>query len=114
MRELHRAIARRIAVEKPRLSGAEFRFLRKELSLSQVALAKWLELDEQTVSLWERGRFRIPVAPDRVLRQLVLEQYGGNARLKDLIERLAAQVDATLSTKRIFENRPRKGWVLAA
>src|SRR5258706_12534233 len=70
---LHRAIARKLAAEKPHLSGAEFRFLRKELALTQEALAELVATDAQTIALWERGKKRVPVGADRLIRHLVLE-----------------------------------------
>ncbi len=39
---LHKAIGMHLINNKPRLSPLEVRFLRKELNLSQVNLAKWL------------------------------------------------------------------------
>ncbi|MBK6454336.1 MAG: hypothetical protein KA760_07520 [Steroidobacteraceae bacterium] len=111
---LHRVIARTIAVEKPRLSGGEFRFLRKELGLTQTALAEWFGNDSQTIALWERGRKRVPQWADRLIRQLVLETQGRNQRLLDLIESLATKHDGTAADRLVFEERPRKGWVSRA
>lgn len=108
---LHRAIARTIAIEKPRLSGGEFRFLRKELGLTQSALAEWFGNEPQTIALWERGRKRVPQWADRLIRQLVLETQGRNQRLLDLIESLASKHDTAGGDRLVFEERPRKGWV---
>src|SRR5690606_8297361 len=60
--QLHQVIGRSLA-RKPHLTGTEFRFLRKEMGLSQKRLADMLGSSEQTVSLWER-RGRIPVGYD--------------------------------------------------
>jgi len=56
---LHQA-GRIFATEKKRLNGKEVRFLRTEMLLSQSSLARLLQLDEQTVARWEKGRTNIP------------------------------------------------------
>jgi DNA-binding transcriptional regulator YiaG len=86
---LHRVIGKAIA-RKPKMTGAEMRFLRKELGLSQGALAALLGTTEQTVSLWER-RGNIARAADRLVRLLYLEHIGSNPKVTELIERLAQQ-----------------------
>jgi DNA-binding transcriptional regulator YiaG len=47
---LHRAIGSIIA-KRPKLTGPELRFLRKEMGLSQKGLADFVGTSEQTVSL---------------------------------------------------------------
>ncbi|ABO57478.1 hypothetical protein Bcep1808_4514 [Burkholderia vietnamiensis G4] len=84
---LHRAIGRALA-RKNHLTGAEFRFLRKELDLSQHRTAEMLGTTEQAVSLWER-KGKIPKTADRMFRALYLETVDGNVKLKELIERIA-------------------------
>ena len=85
---LHRAIGSALA-RKPRLTGAEFRFLRKELGMSQSALAAMIGTSEQNVSLWER-RGKISRPADRLVRPLYLEHIGKNPKILDLISRLNA------------------------
>ena len=55
------------------VSGADYRALRKELGVSQVTLAKRLNLDFVTILRREKGYF--PVHPEALLaiRYLVLE-----------------------------------------
>ncbi|MGH8189845.1 MAG: helix-turn-helix domain-containing protein [Rhodanobacteraceae bacterium] len=110
---LHRAIGRCLATEKPKLTGREFRFLRKELGLSQAAFAAAVGKDAQTVALWEKGKTRLPVWADRVMRKLYLEAVGGNEKLRDLLDRLTNQDEQQREAKWIFEERPRKGWSTA-
>lgn len=82
---LHRAIATSIA-RRPTLTGAELRFLRKELGMSQRALAELIGTSEQNVSLWER-RGHIPKVSDRMIKLIYLEQANGNVKIRELIER---------------------------
>jgi len=70
---LFAAIGEAVA-RKRDLSGAEVRFLRKRLELSQAELARCLQTSEQTVSLWERGKIRIPGSESLLLRVLYLER----------------------------------------
>ncbi|MBP8306368.1 MAG: helix-turn-helix domain-containing protein [Burkholderiaceae bacterium] len=84
--ELHQVIGRALA-HKAHLTGAELRFLRKQLGLSQAALAHLVGGSEQTVSLWER-RGKIPKASDRLIRAVYLEQIDGNVKIQNLLTEL--------------------------
>ena len=83
---LHRVIGRAIA-RKSHLTGAELRFLRKELGMSQSALGAMVGTSEQNVSLWER-RGKMPRAADRLVRLLYLEHIADNPKICELINRL--------------------------
>jgi putative transcriptional regulator len=83
---LHRAIGRAIAV-RPRLTGAELRFLRKEMELSQRALGELVGATEQNVSLWER-RGHIPKTAARLLKLLYLSRLDGNVQVCKAIDAL--------------------------
>ena len=112
--ELHRAIARAL-LTRPRLSGREFRFLRRELDLSQAALAEMLGNSEQSVALWEKGR-GAPKWADRLIRALYREHAEGNARLSEIFSRAEAKAAARQSTAAAkvvrlnFEKPTRGGW----
>jgi DNA-binding transcriptional regulator YiaG len=99
--ELHRAIALSLANHKPHLSGGEFRFIRKELGLSQAALAGVLGNDAQSIARWEKGG-RIPRMAERFVRALYREHAEGNARIGELIERIG-QLDRRPETRLVFE-----------
>ena len=86
---LHRAIARQI-VRLPRpLGGAEFRFLRKQLELSQAGLAGYLGCNPQALARWEKGKSRIPKPAERLLRAFYRESDEGNAQIRELVERIS-------------------------
>lgn len=107
---LHRAIGKALA-RKSYLTGAEFRFLRKELDLSQHRVADLLGTSEQTVALWEK-RGKIPKTADRMFRAIYLETVDGNVKLKELIECIAG-LDRKVDEKMIFEDTE-QGWLPAA
>lgn len=69
--ELFMAIAFRLATKEERLTGAEFRFLRKRMELSQSELAKLLLVNEQTVANYEKGKTD-PGPADTAVRLLFL------------------------------------------
>jgi DNA-binding transcriptional regulator YiaG len=104
---LHHEICRRLIAYKPHLSGAEFRFIRKELDLSQAGLAEILGNDAQSIALWER-KGRVPVWADRFIRALYREHADGNAKIVELVDRLK-QIDEAEHERVTFE-RTGKGW----
>ena len=100
---LHRVIGKAIA-HRPKMTGAEFRFLRKELGLSQTGIAGLVGTSEQTVSLWER-RGSIPKAADRLVRLIYLEHIGNNAKVRELVDRLSQQDEHEFLDKLTFAER---------
>lgn len=104
---LHRAICRRLIATRPRLSGAEFRFIRKELDLSQAGLAGILGNDPQSVALWER-KGTVPMWADRFIRALYREESEGNAQIRALVQRLNRLDEA--ERERITFERTGRGW----
>lgn len=65
---LHDLIARNLLSKKSLLSGKEIRFLRKNLGLTALALAKVLGVNNATVSRWEHDEHPIQEPTDRLLR----------------------------------------------
>ncbi len=108
---LHRAIGQSLA-RQPVISGREFRFLRNELGVTQLALAQALGYaDAQALAKWEKGA-RVPHAPALILRQLYLESVDRrHARLGTLLSALQVASEHAPPAKLVFEERPRKGWV---
>ncbi|ALM84123.1 DNA-binding transcriptional regulator [Bordetella sp. N] len=108
--ELHGVIGRSLA-EKPTLTGAEVRFLRKEIGMSQRLLAQFLGTTEQTVSLWERGA-NVPDSEARLMKAVYLEKVDGNVSVVDLLQHLI-ELDRKDSEKLVFEDTE-EGWKIAA
>lgn len=86
--DLHKAIARSIVDDASPLDAQTFKFLRKELGMSQRQFGEFLDMTEGSVSLWERARQPIPQAAQIFIRALVKEKCSGNAELMKTIERL--------------------------
>ncbi len=108
---LHKLIGT-IITKRPKLTGPELRFLRKEMAMSQKALATFVGTSEQNVSLWER-RGRVPQAADRLIKLAYLETISsdGNVQIRALIDRLN-DLDATAQEQMRFEKT--KEWKKAA
>ena len=103
---LHRALARALS-NKPRLSGTEVRFLRKEMGLSQRGLGELLGVTDQAVALWER-KGRLPKTADRLLRLIYVEHDRGNAPIRTTIQRIN-DMDAQ-DREQIIAETARGGW----
>jgi DNA-binding transcriptional regulator YiaG len=111
---LHRVIGRWLCAYRPRLSGAEFRFLRHELDLSQAALAGLLGNDAQSVALWEKGKVKVPAWADRLMRALYREHMGENVKIRALIEKVVSLETEKPRAIRFEAKETRKGWTLKA
>jgi DNA-binding transcriptional regulator YiaG len=68
---LHRAIGLHIAEKPEPIIGTEFRFLRRQLALTQEALANRMHVSDQTIANYEKGKTGLGPA-DPFLRALYL------------------------------------------
>jgi DNA-binding transcriptional regulator YiaG len=83
---LHRAIGETLA-KKAWLTGAEVRFLRKEMDMSQRALGNLLGNTDQAIAKWEKLG-KVPKTADRMIRLIYLEHIGGSVPIRQTIERI--------------------------
>lgn len=79
-----RAMIGRTVPRRPRLTGTKLRLLRKEMNLSQAALATLIGCTEQNASLWDR-KDTMPKTADRMIRLLYREHVGKNVKVLKLI-----------------------------
>jgi transcriptional regulator with XRE-family HTH domain len=63
---LHRAIGLHIIEKDEPMNGAEFRFLRKEMGLTQAELGESLQVSDQTIANYEKGNTAIGPAESSV------------------------------------------------
>ncbi len=83
---LHRAIGVALC-RKSHLTGAEVRFMRKEMEMSQRGLGSLLGITDQAVAKWEKFG-HVPKTADRMIRLIYLERIGGNVPIIETIERI--------------------------
>lgn len=107
---LHKAIGKWL-VQKPHpFVGAEVRFLRVEMELTQRDLAGIIGATEQTLRLWEKQRKKsVPGPADRLLRALYSEFLGNNVRIRTMLEHLA-DLDRQENERTCFGQGSNKRW----
>jgi len=88
---LHRAIGMHLIEQKRPLTGAEVRFIRHELDLSQRGLGDLLDKSGQTVARWEKGEVQIDGTAERLLRLLYKNHAQPSSRtaIRKTLESLA-------------------------
>lgn len=107
---LHKVIGQSIVDEPRAINGAELRFIRVEMDLTQARLASLLGTEEQTLRRWEKARTKaVPGPADRMLRALYREYSGNDGNVRRMVERLAG-LDAESPVRRMRFKETRKGW----
>lgn len=88
---LHNAIGDMLVEKRKNLTGAEFRFLRHELGMTQLSLATVLGVDVQSVARWEKGQTKGPIdrPAQSILRLLYKEFRNDNRKITDILRELA-------------------------
>jgi len=101
------AICRALCKKPGKLTGAEFRYIRNALLLSQKMLGQLVGYTEQAVAKWEKSG-KAPKAIDLTIRLLFNEKHGGNRSVTTLIKALNA-LDCVSYTK-IIVKEERSKW----
>lgn len=100
---LHRAVGLYIVTKSDEMTGPELRFLRKEMDLTQEALALRLRVNVQTVANYEKGKTSMGAA-EAAMRALytlhILPAEADASIIRAFIDAImAARPDAKLSEK---------------
>ncbi|MGO4259768.1 helix-turn-helix domain-containing protein [Lysobacter sp. TAB13] len=98
---LHQALGSTIVGSPDPLSGAEFRFIRTELELSQKMLGQLLGCNEQAVARWEKGRSKVDAPAERLLRLFYKQAKLGEKKLAVALESLQ-ELESTPPAPRKF------------
>lgn len=72
--ELHHVIATGIVNHPKGISGAELRFLRSEMGLTQAEMAALVHRDKQSIGRWERSEIEIDSSAEALVRRLAIEK----------------------------------------
>ena len=109
---LHRTIGKWLISLPKLLNGAELRFLRIEMDMTQKNLARILGTTEQTLRLWEKNRRKaVPGAANHLLRALYEEFSNGRTPLLYMVKQLA-ELNQLKSAKGCL-SKGRRGWKVA-
>jgi len=111
---LHQAIAS-VLIEKPApLTGREFRFLRTEMELSQLALGKLIRVSDQTVAAWEKEvTKKVSGSSELLVRAFARERLlHHDTHISEFIEMLA-ELDRKMIKQLCFQETA-EGWEEAA
>ena len=104
---LTRVVCLALADKIGRLSGAEFRYLRLHLRLSQKSLAQCFGNTEQAVALREKTG-RVPLSADKHVRILWKAQEAGNEAVKNVVDRI--NLINQLVNQKIVVEETKRGW----
>lgn len=106
---LHQAIGQWLISLPKGLTGAELRFIRLEMELTQKDLAGILGSTEQNVRRWEKARAKpILRTADYLLRALYSEFIGGDGDIRRMVDRLAKLDQMDHAEARLCDTN--KGW----
>jgi putative transcriptional regulator len=96
-------------VKKPgKLTGAEFRYIRSNMLLSQKSLGEMMGYGEQAVAKWEKSG-KIPKAVEYFLRSLYLAKNNGSEKVCTMIETINL-IERMVNTKIIVKESKSK-WI---
>ena len=84
--ELDGAIAKALLHKNEVMNGKEFRFLRQQIGMSQNDVARFMQLDVQTIARWEKEQVALPFANDAILRFLYSSYEEKDAQILPMIE----------------------------
>ena len=71
---LHKSISASVVFSGRTISGAELRYLRTEMGMTQGQLAATVQKDTETIKAWERGETEIDPNDEIAIRKLAIER----------------------------------------
>lgn len=101
---LTQAICQALCKKTSKLTGAEFRYVRQGLMLSQPSLGQMLGVSGQSVALWEKTG-KVPKMADAMIRLIYTAHTHGDERVKNIVTALNEGERFTLTL-----SETSKGW----
>ena len=102
---LTRAICKALIRKNSKLTGAEFRYLRQAILMSQATLGKALGRTDQAIAGWEKNS-KVPKFADQMLRVFYAAHADGNEQIKNIIHAMN-DVERTIN---FVMTETKKGW----
>jgi DNA-binding transcriptional regulator YiaG len=109
---LHAAIADALVRKPGQLTGKEFRYLRKQLDLSQARIGELMGKGAQAVAKWEKAD-QVPTATGFLVRHIYKQALNGRQTYVDLIDELK-QLDYDLYSGELAFQETKEGWKKAS
>lgn len=109
---LHKLIARQIVSKTAAMTGAEYRFLRIEMNMSQKTIGELFGVDTQTVARWEKGKNELPKMADVLIRAFYTEFIEQESKVRFLVDAINEN-EAQQTLNMSFEQNE-SGWHIAA
>ena len=81
---LTRAICKALIRKNSKLTGAEFRYLRQAMLMSQASLGRTLGRTDQAIAGWAKNS-KVPKFADQMLRVVYAAHADGNEQVKNII-----------------------------
>ena len=81
---LTRVICKALIRKNSKLTGAEFRYLRQAMLMSQASLGRTLGRTDQAIAGWEKNS-KVPKFADQMLRVVYAAHADGNEQVKNII-----------------------------
>jgi putative transcriptional regulator len=107
---LHTLIGKDIVESPSLMTGAEFRFLRLEMDISQKRIAALINADEQAVRRWEKARGKGVKGPGERMMRVLYMQFMGDSEIRRKIERLAELDVLAHPTAKVWRKPPGEDW----
>ncbi|MGO8068713.1 helix-turn-helix domain-containing protein [Rhizobium leguminosarum] len=112
---LHKAIGMHIVLGRKAPSGQELRFIRNELGMSQSDLARVLDISDQSVARWEKGKCEANGAAVFALRLVYLLSLIPKKEqpliLQDILQRFKKLMEEDETTDEIVLSYSGKQWL---
>lgn len=105
---LHESISLAVVEQAGKLSGAEIRFLRRQMEMSQVSLADLIGVTSQSVALWEKGKAPMTPPTDKLLRLIVKGHYSGQVTVRRAIDALNRRDQEDHAERLVFQASDKK------
>lgn len=109
--QLHHALSEHFVKQQRMLAPSEIRFLRKQVGLSSMDLAKTMGVTRETISRWESGTQPMGSVADRLLRLLVVNhEPAENYAVEDFLKELTNEPAPAKLLPVAMRNRRNRGW----
>jgi DNA-binding transcriptional regulator YiaG len=105
---LHESISLAIVEQAGKLSGAEIRFLRRQMEMSQVSLAELIGVTSQSLALWEKAKAPITPPSDKLLRLIIKGHYSGQVTVRRAIDALNHRDQEGHAARLVFQEADKK------